>query len=105
MIYTGIEDFFRQHINHVFRIWHLKKAWTPYDEQQCDPDISPYENDVCEYVIITECIPLPNGDFLLGCASAEGKTPDDAIKMGYVSYYKLSEIEFAYCANDQDWTK
>ena len=50
-----------------------------------------------EFVYIKTCIPLGNGDFLIGTTSWE-----DTPELEYLVFDKLSEIHLEFSSSDQD---
>ena len=99
IIYDSFQDFVNKNKDIVFRYWVYKRIFTPYEQDKRFEDESIFESQMCEMAYIRECIPLPNGDFLLGFESEEM-----AHKEGHhmFDYYKLSNICLGYCQIDQE---
>lgn len=81
--------------NTVFRIWKLKKMFTPYEQHQMFEDQSVYVDSLCEFITIDDVINLPDGDILL-------KTHSVTDCADYHNFYKLSEIELGQCERDME---
>ena len=67
--------------------------WTPYDLECKDPYQLEYGDNECSYGYIIEVTDL-GYDWLIGISSEQ-----DA---GYIEYFKLNDIELAYCNSDQE---
>lgn len=88
-----MKDFVERNKNTVFRYWHRKRMWTPYEMELKDPCQSDLEFEECSYGYIIEAVNL-GYDWLIGIS--EDKKAD------YVSYYKLSEIDLAVSVTDRE---
>lgn len=88
-----MKDFVERNKNTVFRYWHRKRMWTPYEMELKDPLQSDLELEECSFGYIVEAINLGH-DWLIGIS--EDKKAD------YVSYYRLSEIDLAISDTDQE---
>ncbi len=91
--FQSVSDFFRSHQNDIFRFWVYRKVYTPYEQQQAFMDESMFEDSSANYGFVIECVPLGNGDFLVGFQTVAD--PDEIGVQSYnglVEYYKLSEI-------------
>lgn len=88
-----MREFFEKHKNTVFRYWQRKRMWTPYDQECKDPYQLEFGDDECSYGYIVEVIDL-GYDWLIGISSE--------LDAGYIEYYKLNDIELAYCDSDQE---
>lgn len=80
--------------NTIFRLWHKKWIFTPYEVDAKFTDQSLYIDSICSFIIIDDIINLPDGDLLLAVHSSS----DD--ENTYTDYYKLSEISIAKVCND-----
>jgi hypothetical protein len=87
-----MREFIEKHKNTVFRYWERKRMWTPYDIECKDPDQLEYGDVECSFGYIVEAIDL-GFDWILGFSETQ-----DA---GYIEYYKLNDIAFAYSDHDQ----
>ena len=88
----------------VYRMWKIKKSWTPWEQEHCGEFDTNLEDATADTVLIREAIELPNGDVLLGVQVVDDDY-DDTLDMSpeevYMEYVKLSEIELAYSPVDQ----
>lgn len=89
-----MKEFIKQHENDQFRYWIRKRVWTPYEQELKDPNQSDLVDEECDFGYIVEGVDLGSGDWLIGISY--DRTND------HISYYKLSEIDFALCACDQE---
>ena len=80
----------------IFRVWVRKRIFTPYEQDSKFIGQSLYEDDIATHIIITDVISLPDGDLLLATYNS-----DDNDK-GYITYYKLSEIDLAKADYDME---
>lgn len=92
---TDLTTWLLDNSDRLYRYWIYKRMWTPYEQEQKFTDESIYQDDECCFGRIVEAVELPDGDVLLGFADP------DCSSFEYVSYYKLSDIEIAYCERDQ----
>lgn len=81
--------------NTIFRLWQLKRIFTPFEQDIKDEYQSIYEEDICKKVHILDAIDLPDGDVLLAVHDIE---LDD----NYIQYYKLSSIDLAKSDIDKE---
>lgn len=81
--------------NTIFRLWQLKRIFTPFEQDVKDEYQSIYEEEVCKKVHILDAIDLPDGDVLLAIHDIE---LDD----NYIQYYKLSNIDLARSDIDKE---
>ena len=88
-----MKEFFEKHKNTLFRYWQRKRMWTPYDIECKDPHQLEYGEEECSCGYIVEVVNL-GYDWLIGISSE--------IKADYIEYYKLNDIELAYCDSDQE---
>ena len=87
----------------IFRMWILKRGFTPYEQELKAIDETFYENPEAMFIMIREAVVLPDGDILLGIESIDGYTKKELeTEKKYIEYYKLSEIELAYSEKDED---
>lgn len=86
-------EFFEKHRNTVFRYWERKRLWTPYDQEQKDPDQLEYGDVECSFGYIVEVVNL-GYDWLVGIS--------ETLECGYIEYYKLNDIELAVSDYDQE---
>lgn len=91
--YKNIASWIESHKGEWFRYWIYKKVFTPYEREHCCEYDSQYERDEASYGRIVEVVDL-TGDYLVGISE------DD--RESYISYYKLSEIDLAWVASDQE---
>lgn len=87
-----MKKFIKKHKNTLFRYWERKRMWTPYDIECKDPDQVEYGDEECFYGYFVDLVDL-GYDWLIGIS--------DDLEADYISYYKLNDLEFAYCASDQ----
>ena len=90
--YTGIHAFLKEHENEVFHYWVYRRVYTPYEQKECFSDESIFEDTHAGSGYIKECIPLGDGDFLLGFQAVDDCDPYNITAFDFVEYYKLSEI-------------
>lgn len=88
-----MKEFIEQNRGKCFRYWIRKRMWTPYEMELKDKYQSDLEDEEAEYGYLVEAVDLGH-DWLIGISEDK--------KFDYISYYKLSEIEFAYSESDQD---
>lgn len=81
--------------NTIFRLWQLKRIFTPFEQDVKDEYQSIYEEEVCKKVIILDAIDLPDGDVLLAVHDIE-QYPN------YIEYYKLSNVDLARSDLDKE---
>ena len=62
-----MREFFEKNRNTLFRYWHRKRMWTPYDMEVKDPYQMDYLDDECSYGYIVEVVDL-GYDWLIGVA-------------------------------------
>ena len=89
----NIFNFTEEHKDDCFRYLVHKKIWTPYEQDLKDEYQCLTECDTAMYGYIVECVELPNGDVLLGLSESRD---------GYISYYKLSELDLALSDKDNE---
>lgn len=96
---TDFASWLHDNGDRIYRYWVYKRMFTPKELAEKRDDQTCYECDECLYGRIVEAIALPNGDVLLGF-----RDPDDkgSLTEGYIDYYRLSEIAFAYSPTDQE---
>lgn len=87
------KEWIELHKDDCFRYWVHKIMFTPYEIEQKFSDQSCFEDETCSYGYIIETITLPDNDILLGLSED---------KDGYISYYKLSNIDLALCKSDNE---
>lgn len=90
----NFSDFVNNNKNKIFRYWLRKTMWTPYEMELKDPDQSGLVDEECSYGYFVDCVDL-GYDWLVGIS-------EDNPNGEYVSYHKLSELDFAYSELDQD---
>lgn len=90
--YTDFHAFIKAHESEIFRYWIYRRVFTPYEQKECFMDESIFEDTHASTGIIRECIPLGNGDFLLGFQSVDDCDPCNVTVFDSIEYYKLSEI-------------
>lgn len=84
----------------VFRMNVYSKVFTPFETAGQFIDQSIYENGgYTELITISETIPLPNGDILLGVRSFDDISRE--VSEG-ITYYRLSEIRLGYYEKDAE---
>lgn len=81
--------------NTIFRLWQLKRMFTPFEQDIKDEYQSIYEEEVCKKVIILDAIDLPDGDVLLAVHDIEQCH-------NYIEYYKLSNVDLARSNLDKE---
>lgn len=81
--------------NTIFRLWQLKRMFTPFEQDIKDEYQSIYEDEVCKKVIILDAIDLPDGDLLLAVHDIEDE-------YNSIEYFKLSNIELARTDFDKE---
>ena len=87
-----MKEFFEKHKNTVFRYWQRKRMWTPYDMEVKSEYQLEYGDEECSYGYIVEVANL-GYDWLIGISAD--------LEADYIEYYKLNDIELAYCDSDQ----
>lgn len=87
------KEWIELHKDDCFRYWVHKTVFTPYEIEEKFSDQSCFEDDDCSYGYIVENVILPDNDVLLGLSED---------KDGYISYYKLSNIDLALCKSDNE---
>lgn len=90
----NFSEFINQNKNKIFRYWIHKVKWTPYEMELKDPNQSDLVDEECSYGYFVDCVDL-GYDWLVGIS-------EDNPNGKYVSYYKLSELDFAYSVSDQE---
>ena len=90
----NFSEFINQNKNKLFRYWLRKTMWTPYEMELKDPNQSDLVNEECSYGYFVNCVDL-GYDWLVGIS-------EDNPNGKYVSYHKLSELDFAYSVSDQE---
>lgn len=90
--YTDIHAFLKTHENKVFHYWVYRRMYTPYEQKECFSDESVFEDTHAGAGYIRECIPLGDGDFLLGFQAVDDCDPFNITTFDFIDYYKLSEI-------------
>lgn len=81
--------------NTIFRLWQLKRMFTPFEQDAKDEYQSIYEEEVCKKVHILDAIDLPDGDVLLAVHDIEQCH-------NYIEYYKLSNVDLARSDLDKE---
>lgn len=89
-----LEDFIKSNEGKLFRYWLVKRNYTPYEWDKKYEDQSELIEDECSYGYFVDCIDL-GYDHLIGIT-------EDCRNSGYISYHKLSLMDFAYCDRDQE---
>ena len=89
--------------NRIFRMWELRRPgdWTPLEMGEKYVDQSHYVDDVCSHVQVREVYALPDGDLMLGL-SYVSEWEDVSDKNPYIEYRSLSQIDLAWCPDDQN---
>lgn len=82
------------HKDDCFRYWVHKIMFTPYEEAEKFEDQSCLEDITCSFGYIVDYTVLPDNDILIGFS--ENKDG------GYISYYKLSNIDLAIDKKDAE---
>lgn len=84
-------------------MWELRRPgdWTPLEMGEKYVDQSHYVNDVCCYVQVREVYTLPDGDLMLGISHV-AEWEDVSDKNPYIEYRRLSQIDLAWCPDDQN---
>ena len=90
----NLETFIGKNEGKLFRYWLVKRNYTPYEWEKKDDCQSELIDDECSYGYFVDCINL-GYDHLIGIT-------EDSRDNGYVSYHKLSLLDFAYCEKDQE---
>lgn len=90
--YTDFHAFIKAHEGEIFRYWIYRRVFTPYEQKECFMDESIFEDTHANVGIIKDCIPLGDGDFLLGFQPVDDCNPYNITAFDFVEYYKLSEI-------------
>lgn len=90
--YTDFHAFIKSHEGEIFRYWIYRRVFTPYEQKECFMDESIFEDTHANVGIIKDCIPLGDGDFLLGFQPVDDCDPYNITAFNFVEYYKLSEI-------------
>lgn len=90
--YTDFRAFIKAHECEIFRYWIYRRVFTPYEQKECFMDESIFEDTHANVGIIKDCIPLGDGDFLLGFQPVDDCDPYNITAFDFVEYYKLSEI-------------
>lgn len=90
--YTDFPAFLTAHKDDIFRYWVYRRMFTPYEQKECFQDESVFEDVYAEVGVVKECIPIGNGDFLIGFQAADDSDPYNVTVFDFIEYYKLSEI-------------
>lgn len=93
--FTRMSEFLESHKNEMFMFWVYKRMFTPYEQQQAFSDESVFEDSMAQIGFIKECVPMGNGDFLIGiqCVATDDTDYDENVKLSSrIEYYRLSEI-------------
>lgn len=90
----NMEDFIEKNKGKLFRYWMIKRNWTPYEMELKDPDQSDLIDDTCSYGYFVDCVDL-GYDHLIGIS-------EDSADSKYISYHKLSLLDFALNEEDQE---
>ena len=101
-IYTDFRAFVEAHKGEIFHYWVYRRVFTPYEQKECFMDESVFEESHADVGIIKECIPLGNGDFLLGFQPVDDYDPYNITTFDFVDYYKLSEIRLNRPINNNE---
>ena len=88
-----MREFFEKHKNTIFRYWHRKRMWTPYDMECKNPYQLEISDEECSYGYIVEVVDL-GYDWLIGISAD--------LEADYFEYFKLNDIELAYSDTDQE---
>lgn len=98
--HNNFQDFVQASSGMAFRYWIYKRMFTPIELDKKYMDESVYEDSTCSIGYITQCIPLPDGDFMLGFLNKDFH--DDPSCGNVVQFCKLSEIRLELYEWDQD---
>lgn len=98
--YTDFPAFIKAHKGKIFHYWIYRRVFTPYEQKECFIDESVFEDTHANSGIIMECIPLGNGDFLLGFQPVDDSDLYNITAFDFVEYYKLSEIRLRRSIED-----
>lgn len=93
--FTRMSEFLQSHREDMFMFWVYRRMFTPYEQQQAFSDESIYEDSIAQIGFIKECVPMGNGDFLIGiqCALTDTTDCDESVELSdKIEYYRLSEI-------------
>lgn len=101
-VYNNFDEFLKGLDNVIIRFRVYKKMYTPYEIVQEFIDESVYESAYASNGIIRECVPLVDGDYLLGIQTIfDEHNFQDTADYDMLEYYKLSEIRMEYYRDDQ----
>lgn len=89
-----MNEFLKKYKDKCIRYWIRRTNWTPYEMNLKDPDQSDLFNEEADFGYIIEAYNL-GYDWLVGIS-------EDSNGSGYISFYRLSELEMAYNERDQE---
>lgn len=97
MTCTDMETWGYDNSDRIYRFLVYKKLFTPYEQERKFEDESQFEDIHYRFGLIKEAVELGNGEWLIGFREII-----DYEVCGYISYFKLSDIQLSYFDGDQD---
>jgi hypothetical protein len=92
-----METWFLDNSDRIYRFVVYKKLFTPYEQDKKFMDESQFVDTHYRFGFIEEAIELGNGEWLLGFR----EVVEEEVR-GYISYFKLSDIQLSYFEQDQN---
>lgn len=96
---TDMETWLLDNDGRIFRFVVYKRMFTPYEQEKKFSDESQFEDTHYRFGMIEEAIDLGNGKWLIGLREI---IDTDGEIAGYVSYYRLEDIQLQYFEMDQN---
>ena len=96
MCCTDMETWFLDNSDRIYRFLVYKKLFTPYEQDKKFMDESQFEDIHYRFGFIEEAIDLGHGQWLIGFREIV-----DGGVCGYISYFRLSDIQMSYFEQDQ----
>lgn len=97
MCCTDMETWHLDNSDRIYRFVVYKKLFTPYEQEQKFVDESQFEDTHYRFGLIEEAIDLGHGEWMIGLREV-----CDGECLGFISYFKLSDIQLSYFDQDQD---
>lgn len=107
----GLHALADKYYGKIMRMWHIKKMFTPYEQDKKFIDQTIYEDDVAEHVFITGFYQINNRVLVeyvsVDCFDTDYIAPDGRIicplyDVGVTDFAFLDAISLAYYKNDTD---
>lgn len=99
--YIDFQNFALNNSDIIFRYLIYRRMFTPYEQENKFFDDGYYEDIHYNFGYIKECVPLPDGDILIGFLTTDPDFEDREVGDRSIQFCKLSEIRLECYEGDQ----